>query len=67
MQARHDVSDEFLEAIHAGAGPIPVQDRSQYYNIVARWLDECPLLTHGGLRDAILMAQRQLLRPPARA
>jgi hypothetical protein len=48
-----DLSDEMLNAVHAGAEPVPRHDRKRYYNIIATWLDECPLLTHHGLRDAI--------------
>ena len=60
-----DLSDEMLNAVHAGAEPVPRHDRKRYYNIIAAWLDECPLLTHHGLRDAIREAQRQLLRSSA--
>jgi hypothetical protein len=62
--APNDLSDEFLEAVHAGASPIPSTDRRAYYNLISRWLDATVALTPVGLRDAILAAQRQLLRPP---
>jgi hypothetical protein len=41
-----------------------MREREQYYGLIARWLDACPLLTNAGLRDAIRSAQRELLRPP---
>jgi hypothetical protein len=61
MRVEH-LSDEYLSAIHAGAGPIPRPDQRAYYNLVSAWLDHCPMLTPVTLRDAIQSAQRELLR-----
>jgi hypothetical protein len=62
-----DLDDQMLDAVHAGAAPIPMRDRPRYYNVISAWLDACPLLTNAGLRDAIRSAQRELLRRPIEA
>jgi hypothetical protein len=62
-----DLSDEMLEAVHSGAVPVPMRDRTRYYGVISAWLDACPLLTNAGLMDAIRSAQREVLRPPIEA
>jgi hypothetical protein len=57
-----DLSDEFLDAVHAGGAPIPFEDRVRYFDLIAKWLDQCRLLTPRTLADAIKQVQSQLLR-----
>jgi hypothetical protein len=52
-----------LTAVHEGAAPIPRQDRPRYYAIIAQRLEAYSSPANHGLRDAILAAQRELLRP----
>jgi hypothetical protein len=59
-----DLPDEMLDQVHASAAPLPPVDRPRYYALIARWLDQCPLLTNAALMEAIRSAQRELLRPP---
>jgi hypothetical protein len=59
----HDLSDDFLEQIHRGAGPVSDHDRVTYYNLISTWLDHCPLLTPAALQEAVRSAQAKLLRP----
>jgi hypothetical protein len=44
-----------------------MRDREHYYDLIARWLDACPLPTNAALMGAIRSAQRELLRPPIEA
>jgi hypothetical protein len=58
-----DLGDQLLDAVHAGAQPIPASQRSQYFNLVARWLDSCSMVTPRSLADQIRKVQSELLRP----
>jgi hypothetical protein len=58
-----DLEDSMLEAIHNGAAPIACEDRTRYFNLIAKWLDQCPQLTPRALADAIRLAQSELPRP----
>jgi hypothetical protein len=59
-----DLGDELLDAVHAGAAPIPCKDRTRYFNILAKWLDSCQSVNPRTLSDAIRLARSELLRRP---
>ena len=58
-----DLEDSLLDATHNGAAPIPCEDRTRYFDLIAKWIDQCPLLTPRALADAIRQVQSELLRP----
>jgi hypothetical protein len=47
------LSEEMLNLIHNGAGPIRLHDRGRYYDLVAIELRKIPLLSNGNVVDAI--------------
>jgi hypothetical protein len=53
-----------MAAVHSGAEPIPCEDRTRYFNILAKWLDSCQSVNPRTLSDAIRLAQSELLRRP---
>jgi hypothetical protein len=59
-----DLEDSLLEAVHSGAAPIASEDKTRYFNIIAKWLDSCVTVTPRSLSDAIRQAQSQILRRP---
>jgi hypothetical protein len=61
------LTNEMLERVHSGAAPVPARDRRRYYNLVTTRLNRCPLLTNAAVTEVILAAQRELLRPAAKA
>jgi hypothetical protein len=62
------LSDEMLDLVHRGAGPVPLRDRARYYDRVAAELRKAPLLTNAAVVEAVRQAQREvLLRPPVEA
>ena len=61
------LTGEMLERVRSGAAPVPPRDRRRYYDLVSASLAKDSLLTNAALMDAIRAAQRELLRPPAKA
>jgi hypothetical protein len=61
------LTGEMLERVRSGAAPVPPRDRRRYFDLISASLAKCPLLTNAALMDAIRAAQRELLRPPAKA
>ena len=50
------LTNEMLELVHSGAGPIPLHDRSSYYDLIAAELRKTSLPTNA----AIVAARRGL-------
>jgi hypothetical protein len=61
------LSAEMLDLVHNGARPVPLRDRSRYYDRVAAELRKRPFLTNGNVLEAVRQAQREILRPPVEA
>ena len=55
---------EMLELVRDGSRPVPLRDRSAYYERVAAELREAPVLSNGIVMESIRAAQSVLLRPP---
>jgi hypothetical protein len=61
------LTNEMLELVHSGAGPIPLHDRSSYYDLIAAELRKSSLPTNAAIVEAVKQVQRELLRPPVEA